>query len=103
MSAYKDALHITSDESGSRLALAQDLLGTGQGVVVLDGFLALRPTPEGLLAEVISDGASRDPAALVGAARSLLDQATLVLHVQPYAFLVVDDYGTGTSEIWRAV
>src|SRR3546814_44449 len=103
MSAYKDALHITSNESGGRLALAQDLLGTGQGVVVLDDFLALRPTPEGLLAEVISDSSSRDPATLVDAARSLLDQATLVLPIQPYAMLVVDDYGTGTLEIWRAV
>jgi hypothetical protein len=103
MSAYKDALHITSNESGARLALAQDLLRTGQGVVVLDDFLALRPTREGLLVDVISDSSSREPATLVDAARSLLDQATLVLPIQPHAMLVVDDYGTGTLEIWRAV
>ena len=103
MSAYKDALHITSNESGRRLALAHDLLGSGQGVVVLDGVIALRPTPEGLLAEVISDSSSRDRATLIDAARSLLAQSTLVLPAQPYAILVVDDYGTGTLEIWRAV
>ena len=103
MSAYKDALHISSKESGSRLALARDLLSSGQGVVVLDGFLALRPTPEGLLAEVISYGSSPEPVALVDAARVLLEQATLVLPAQPYATLIVNDYGPGTMEVWRAV
>jgi hypothetical protein len=103
MSAYKDALHITSNESGSRLTLAHELLAAGRGIVVLDGFLALRPTPEGLLAEIISDRSSQDPAALVDAARELLAQATLVLPHDPSAMVVVDDYGTGTLEIWRAV
>ena len=103
MSAYKDALHIARDEAGSRLTLAQELLGKCRGVVVLAAFVALRPVAEGILVEVISDSPTSDPTSLADAARELLENATLVLPSEPCALVIVDDYGTGTQEIWRAV
>ena len=104
MSAYKDALHIKSDESGGRLALAQELLATGQGVVVLDGVVALRPSGRELLCEVISDGSGTGFASEVASARELLARSTLGLSAstRKLQWLVVDDYGTGTQELWRA-
>ena len=104
MSAYKDALHIKSDESGGRLALAQELLATGQGVVVLAGEVALRPSGRELLCEVIADGSETDFASEVASARELLARSTLGLSVatRNLQWFVVDDYGTGTQELWRA-
>jgi hypothetical protein len=105
MSAYRDALHIKSDESGSRLTLAQDLLTTGQGVVVLNGVLALRSNGHEILCEVISNGPSADFSSEVASAKDVLARSTLGL---PSAagialqWIVVDDYGTGTQELWRA-
>ena len=104
MSAYKDALHIQSDESGGRLALAQDLLAAGQGVVVLDGILALRPSGGELLCEVIANGSESDFASRIARAQGLLARSTLGLPApsRKLQWLVVDDYGTGTQELWRA-
>jgi hypothetical protein len=104
MSAYKGDLHIRSDESGGRLALARELLATGQGVVVLDGILALRPDGGGILCEVIADGSESDFASEVAGAQDLLARSTLDLHAisRKLQWLVVDDYGTGTRELWRA-
>jgi hypothetical protein len=104
MSAYKAALHIKSDESGGRLVLAQELLATGQGVVVLDGVVALRPSGSELLCEVIADGSETDFGSVVASARELLATSTLGRSAtqRNLQWLVVDDYGTGTQELWRA-
>lgn len=103
MSAYKDALHITVEQVGSRLALAQELLATGEGVVVLNSVLALRPSGPEFLAEVIATQSGRDFAEQVEAAKSLLAQSTLAASVNNHklSWLVVDDYGMGTAELWH--
>ena len=104
MSAYKGDLHIKSDERGSRLALAQELLATRQGVVVLDSLLALRPFDGGILCEVIATGSKEDFASQAARAQDLLAISTLRLPPagRTLQWIVVDDYGTGTRELWRA-
>jgi hypothetical protein len=102
MSAYKDALHLTSAEQGPRLALAAEILAEGSGVVVLDGVLALRPASDKIQCEVISSGTT-PPHAQVEAAKRLLLVATLGCLVDSHKcdWLLVDEYGTGTVELWR--
>ena len=57
MSAYKDALRLSSTERGARLTAAAELLAERKAVVVLDNTLALRPDAHRILCEVIaSDG-----------------------------------------------
>jgi hypothetical protein len=102
MSAYKDALHLTSADQGPRLALAAEILAEGSGVVVLDGVLALRYASDKIQCEVISSGAT-PPDIQVEAAKRLLQMATLrrVVDSDKCEWLLVDDYGTGTVELWR--
>jgi hypothetical protein len=104
MSAYKNDLHINSHESGARLALAQELLNLAQGVVVIDDSLALRPTQEAVLCEVIVTSPKQDYSSYIAAAKDLLACSTLSRWAQSknLQWLVVDDYGTGTVELWRA-
>jgi len=102
MSAYKDALHISSAERGARLQLAVTLLA-GQGpVVVLDDLLALRPDRDAILCEVIASG-SLAPQAQVQNAKRLLQFSTLggSIEGRQCHWLLVEDYGTGTVERWR--
>jgi hypothetical protein len=54
MSAYKDALTIDAQSSEQRLALAADVPDRCEGVVMLDGVVALRPTPDAILCEVLT-------------------------------------------------
>ena len=104
MSAYKGDLHIKSDERGLRLALAQELLATRQGVVVLDSLLALRPFDGGIICEVIARRSKDDFASQAALAQDLLVNSTLRLPptARNLHWIVVDDYGTGTQELWRA-
>ena len=100
MSAYKDALHISSTETGGRLLLARELIASGKQVVVIDGLVALRRTNNALVAEVIASGASGDVDAMVETARELVRRSAL--SVSPNEWLVVEDYGTGTLALSRA-
>ena len=102
MSAYKHALHLSSTERGPRLQLAAELLAEGREVVVLDGVLALRPESDKILCEVISAG-SVPPQTQVESAKRLLQASTLggLVDSQRCRWLVVEDYGTGTIELWR--
>jgi hypothetical protein len=109
MSAYKDALHIEPEESGSRLQLAVECLSSGKVVVLLGERLALRPMPGRILCEVITQlpTQSRQPTAHrseVESAKRMLTASTIASAVssKKLEWLVVDDYGTGTVELWHA-
>lgn len=102
MSAYKDALHLSSAEVGPRLQLASALLASRQSVVVLEGRLALRPELNEILCEVISFG-NDAPEIQVQSAKRLLQKSTLggTIPNRKCRWLVVEDYGMGTTELWR--
>ena len=107
MSAYKHALVVDDAASPERLELAAELLNGGGSVVVLDGVVALRGTTHEILCEVVDP----TPSAARGddeyrilaenAARGL-DQSRLARHLpkKPLRWLVVEDYGTGTVQLW---
>jgi hypothetical protein len=106
MSAYKSDLHIRANESGRRAELAAGLVSEGQGVVVIEETLALRPNGGELLCEVISRP-SLDVAtyrAAVENAKALLASSSLAAATssKKLSWLVVEDYGTGTLELWHA-
>ena len=106
MSAYKNDLHIRANESGRRAQLAAELVLSGHGVVVIEDALALRPNDGELLCEVISRS-SLDVAsykAVVENAKALLASSSLaaVTSSKKLSWLVVEDYGTGTLELWHA-
>lgn len=107
MSAYKDALAVDDTSSDQRLALAADLLASCNGVVLLDGALALRPTHSDILCEVIDPMPNAHRCAeefkvLVENASRLLAASKLgtMLPQKPLHWLVVEDYGAGTVELW---
>ena len=101
MSAYRDALHISSAENGARLQLAIELLASHGSVVVLDELLALRPDRDTILCEVIASG-NLAPQAQVQNAKRLLESSPLGSSIRGKRcnWLVVEDYGTGTVERW---
>jgi hypothetical protein len=109
MSAYRDALHIEPEESGSRLKLAVELLSSRRAVVLVGERLALRPMPDRILCEVITQTPepSRSPSAHraeVESAKRMFNASTIknAVESEKLEWLVVDDYGTGTVELWHA-
>ena len=107
MSAYRDALSIAADSSEQRVALAAELLASSDSVVLLEGMLALRPTSHCILCEVIdpmpnSHRCAEEFKVLVENAARALEASRLgkLMPAQPLRLLVVEDYGTGTVEIW---
>lgn len=109
MSAYKDALAIESGASEQRLALAAEILASGAGVVLLEDIVALRPSRYELLCEVIdtmptAHRCANEYEVLVENARRALEASKLaaLLPDLPRSWLVVEDYGTGTVELWHA-
>ena len=70
--------------------------------MVLDGALALRPDSDKILCEVISSG-SIAPQTQAVRAKRLLQVSTFGGFVDRdrCQWLVVEDYGTGTVELWR--
>ena len=109
MSAYRDALSIDADSSTQRLDLAAEVLATGAGVVMLNNTVALRPTPTCLLCEVVDPAPSsrrceNEFEVLVENAQRMLDSSRLRERLPniPRKWLVVEDYGTGALELWRA-
>jgi len=108
-SAYRDALSISADSSDQRLELAAEILASGAGVVMFNDTVALRPTRTCLLCEVVDPAPSsrrceNEFEVLVENARTMLDSSRLrqLLPNIPRKWLVVEDYGTGTAELWRA-
>lgn len=108
MSAYKDALAVDDKSSGQRLALAAGILARSEGVVLLETRLALRPDHGAIQCEVIDPipGAHRcaeEFKVLVENAQRMLAASKLgaMLPEKPLHWLVVEDYGTGTVELWR--
>ena len=109
MSAYKDALVVDETSSEQRLALAAEMLDRCEGVVMLDGVVAIRPTPGAILCEVIdlmptTHRCAEEFKVLVENAGRGLARSKLAtrLPARPLRWLVVGDYGTGTVELWSA-
>jgi len=109
MSAYKDALAVERGASGQRLTLAAQGLTRGECVVLLEGRLALRLAGRQLLCEVIDPSPSehrcvQEYEVLVENAQRALDVSPLsaLLPRFPRKWIVVADYGTGTTELWCA-
>ena len=109
MSAYRDALAIDESASDQRLALAAELLAGSDGVVLLNGVVALRPTAWEILCEVIepmgtAHRCEEEYKVLVENAGRMLASSRLAacLPHRRLRWLVVEDRGTDTSESWRA-
>lgn len=109
MSAYKHALTVDDSSSEQRLALAAEVLDRCDGVVMLDGVVALRPTPTAILCEVIDPWPTAHRCAeefrvlVENASRGLAgSKLASRLPRRPLNWIVVDDIGTGTVELWPA-
>lgn len=108
MSAYRDAFAIGADSSDQRLDRAAEILAAG-GIVLLDNTVALRPTETCLLCEVVETAPSarlceHEFEVLVENAQRVLDASRLGKRLpdMPRKWLVVEDDGTGTVELWHA-
>ena len=106
MSAYKQALIVDDDSSAQRLLLAADILKHGEGVVMPDGVVALRFTPNAILCEFIDPTPTAHRCAeefkvLVQNAERGLAQSKLarLLPRKRLEWLVVDGYRTETIEL----
>ena len=107
MSAYKHALIVDDTSSEQRLALAAEVLDHCKGVVMLDGVVALRPTPGAILCEVIdpmptSHRCAEEFKVLVENAGRMLAGSRLASRLprRPLQWRVVEDDGTGTVDLW---
>ena len=100
---------VDAGSSDERLAQAAEILASGSGVVIFNQTVVLRPTRSQIRCEVID----RTPASrrcehefgvLVENAQRMLEASRLgtVLPNLPLRWSVVDDHGTGTTELWRA-
>ena len=73
---------------------------------MLDGRLALRPVADGILCEVIGRETNdlRHYKVAIESAQSLLETSALFSATvgKRLFWLVVEDYGTGTTELWCA-
>jgi hypothetical protein len=110
MSAYRDALIVDDNSSDQRLDLAAAVLDRCEGVVLLDGMVALRPTPRAIICEVIDPAPAAHRCAeefkvLVENASFSFANSKLEerLPSRPLEWVVVDDYGSGTVELWPAL
>lgn len=105
MSAYKDALWISSTESGARLQVALEVLCEGLGEIVVDGIFALRPMPGGAIdGEVFASRGQPIPTyvAAASSARAVLAASNLAarLELDSIHWIVVEDYGQGVGLLW---
>jgi len=108
MSAYRHALVVDDASSEQVLALAAELLDRCERVVMLDGVVALRPTPGAILCEIIDPNPAAHRCAeefkvlVENASRGLAgSKLASRLPRRPLQWLVVEYYGTGTVELWR--
>jgi hypothetical protein len=109
MSACKNAMVIDDASSAHCLALAARMLDHCEGVVMLDGVVALRPTPGAILCEVVDptpDGhrcAEEFKVLVENAGRGLANsRLASLLPRRPLQWRVVKDNGTDTVEVWPA-
>lgn len=107
MSAYQNALAIDAGSSDQRLALAADILAGNEGIVLLEGLIALRSMCTHLSCEVLDPSpASRRCAneyeVLVENAQRVLQASKFrqFLPGLPCRWTVVEESGTGTAEVW---
>lgn len=106
-SGYKQALVIDDTSSELRLALAGELLERCEGIVMLDGVIALRPGPAEIRCEVIDPAPSAHRCAeefkvlLENAGRRLAgSKLAAFLPRRPFNWLVVEDSESGIVELW---
>jgi hypothetical protein len=109
VSAYQDALVVDDGSSEQHLRLASEMLERCEGVVMLDGVVALRPTPDAILCEVIERTPSAHRCAeefkvLIENAGRRLARSRLAgqLPRRPLRWSVVEDCGSGTVALWPA-
>lgn len=103
-----EKLLIDDSSSEQRLTLAAELLDRCMGVVILDGVATLWPGP-GEIECVVTEptGAlarcEEEYKVLVENAARALEASELGRRLpnRPLRWVVVDDYGTGTAELWR--
>ena len=104
-----ETLLIDDSSSEQRLTLATDLLDRCAGVVILEGVATLWPRPDEIECSVTEPSGTvarceeEYKVMVENAARAL--QASRLgrrLPDRPLRWVVVDDYGTGTAELWRA-
>ena len=107
MTAYENALVVDDAVSEQDLLRAAQALERCEQVVVLDGVVALRPTPVAIVCEVVdplpdSHRCAEEFKVLVeNAARGLAaSRLGRVLPARPLQWRVVADTGTGTAELW---
>jgi hypothetical protein len=107
MSTYREALAIDDDSSDERIALAVEMLNSGQGVVLLGNTLALRPAKVGIRCEVIDPlpGAHRcaeEFKVLIENAGRALAASKLgrLIPSQSLQWVVVEEHGGRTLELW---
>ena len=93
-----------------RFALAAEVLDKCAGVVMLDGIVALRPTPHAIICEVVDPMPTAHRCAeefkvLVENAARALEESRLAsrLPPRPLRWVVVEDYGTNTVQLWPAL
>jgi uncharacterized protein YndB with AHSA1/START domain len=107
MTAYQDVLAIDAGSTERRLARAADILASHEGVVLLDGFIALRPMRTHLLCEVLdpSPGAHRcanEYEVLLENAQRALQASKLRQYLpgMPWEWTVVKESVSGTERVW---
>jgi hypothetical protein len=107
MSASRRTLMIDETSSQERLLLAAELLDRCEADVVLNGAIAIHCTADAVLCEVMdpTPGAHRcaeEFKVLVENAARDLAQSKLapLLPNRPLRWVVVDDHGTGTVQLW---
>ena len=106
---YEHALVIDDGSSEQCLARARELLERREGIVILDGVLALRPGPDGIRSEVIdpeseSHRCAEEFKVLVENAGRRLAASKLATRLPrgPMRWLVVDGREPGIVELWAA-
>lgn len=109
MNSSRDALRISSQEMGPRLQLALEVLASGRSSVILDDMILLSREGAGVSCEVFTSSCSNAKAAEAyrqecDAARQHFNASTLgsALFSHTLVWSVVDDYGMGRVELWRA-
>lgn len=107
MSAYKDAITVDDYSSEQRLQLAISLLERGQRVLIFNNVLVLRHTANTITCEVIdpnpnSHRCEEEFKVLVENAGRDLANSKLgrLLANKTLRWLVVEDCGTETLEVW---
>ena len=106
---YEDALVIDDASSEQSLEQARALLERSEGMVILDGRIALRPGPDAMHCEVIdpepeSHRCAEEFKVMVENASRRLAASKLASRLprRPIRWLVVEDRGTETVELWAA-